>query len=359
MNGFHNEFVPLRSGGMEETMPYIDRSVIEQAKRTDLLTYLKEYEPDELVRLGNNTYTTKEHDSLKISNGRWFWWSQGVGGRSALDFLIKVRGMTFLDAVTQLGAFGSAPVSRPAERKNAEQAERRFALPKRLPSDEAAVAYLASRGVAACIIERCLKDGLVYASKRGSAKNVVFVGCDANAHPRYAALRGVSGDFKGEVSGSDKRFSFRLPADTPVGSVHVFEGAIDVLSYATLALRSGADYRVMNLLSLGGISQMDTRTDKDVGIPRALMQYFRDNFDTRHVYLHLDNDEPGTRAAAAIAASLKSRGLGVTIAPPPAGQDVNDYLMSRSQQHPLQTGSKTGNTGRTKTAAKRERPKER
>jgi hypothetical protein len=338
-------------------MPYIDPSVIEQVKRIDLLTYLKEYEPDELIRLGNGTYTIKEHDSLKISNGRWFWWSQGAGGRSALDFLIKVRGMMFLDAVTQLGAFGSVPMSRPAERKNAGQPERRFVLPSPMADNTAAVTYLASRGIAACVIERSLEDGLVYASKRGSATNVVFVGYDADAHPRYAALRGVSSDFKGEVSGSDKRFSFRLAAATPKGSVHVFEGAIDVLSYATLALQSGVDYRVMNLLSLGGISQIDARTDKDVGIPRALAQYFRDNFGTRHVYLHLDNDEPGTRAADATAASLRSRGLGVTIAPPPANKDVNEYLVSRNQQHPLQTSIKTGNTGRTKTTAKKEQPK--
>ncbi len=35
--------------------------------------------------------------SLKISNGKWIWWSRGIGGRSALDYLIKVKGYSFLE----------------------------------------------------------------------------------------------------------------------------------------------------------------------------------------------------------------------------------------------------------------------
>lgn len=41
----------------------------------------------------------KSHDSLKLSNGKWMWHSKGVGGRTALDFLIKVRGFSFIEAV--------------------------------------------------------------------------------------------------------------------------------------------------------------------------------------------------------------------------------------------------------------------
>ena len=70
-------------------MPYIAPEVITEAKRMDLLTYLREYEPGELVKFSSNTYTTRTHDSLKISNGKWMWWSRGIGGKSALDYLIK------------------------------------------------------------------------------------------------------------------------------------------------------------------------------------------------------------------------------------------------------------------------------
>lgn len=74
-------------------MPYIAPEVITEARRMDLLTYLRAYEPNELVRFSGNTYTTRTHDSLKISNGKWMWWSRGIRGNSALDYLVKVKGL--------------------------------------------------------------------------------------------------------------------------------------------------------------------------------------------------------------------------------------------------------------------------
>ena len=58
-------------------MPFIAPELIIQAKQMDLLTYLRNYEPYELVKFSGNTYCTRTHDSLKISNGKWIWWSRG------------------------------------------------------------------------------------------------------------------------------------------------------------------------------------------------------------------------------------------------------------------------------------------
>ncbi|MCM1103009.1 MAG: topoisomerase, partial [Clostridium sp.] len=75
-------------------MPYIAPEVVQEAKRMDLLTYLKNYEPFELVHFSGNTYTTKTHDSLKISNGKWMWWSRGIGGRQIrVVSYLKSRGI--------------------------------------------------------------------------------------------------------------------------------------------------------------------------------------------------------------------------------------------------------------------------
>lgn len=52
-------------------MGYVTPEQITQAKELDLLTYLRSYEPDNLVHFSGNTYCTREHDSLKISNGKW------------------------------------------------------------------------------------------------------------------------------------------------------------------------------------------------------------------------------------------------------------------------------------------------
>ena len=69
----------------ERHMPYYTEKQIEHARSIDLLTYLQTYEPTELIHVRGNTYCTREHDSLKISNGKWMWWSKGFGGNSALD----------------------------------------------------------------------------------------------------------------------------------------------------------------------------------------------------------------------------------------------------------------------------------
>ena len=49
-------------------MAYFTPEDIRQAKQLDLLTYLQIYEPDQLIKVSGDTYCTKEHDSLKISN---------------------------------------------------------------------------------------------------------------------------------------------------------------------------------------------------------------------------------------------------------------------------------------------------
>lgn len=50
-------------------MPFIPPETIQRARQVDLLTYLETCEPNELVHISGNHYCTREHDSLKISNG--------------------------------------------------------------------------------------------------------------------------------------------------------------------------------------------------------------------------------------------------------------------------------------------------
>ena len=50
-------------------MPNVSKEEIASAREMDLLSYLRAFEPDELVRFSGETYCTRTHDSLKISNG--------------------------------------------------------------------------------------------------------------------------------------------------------------------------------------------------------------------------------------------------------------------------------------------------
>ena len=80
-------------------MAYFTQDQIDRAKSIDLLTYLKNNNPDELVFDSRNSYKTRTHDSLKISNGLWYWFTREVGGKSAIDYLMKVKNYKFVEAV--------------------------------------------------------------------------------------------------------------------------------------------------------------------------------------------------------------------------------------------------------------------
>ena len=89
----------ISQGGKGIDVRYVTPEEIQRAREIDAFSYLQTYCPGELVKLGNGVYCTKTHDSLKLSHGKWFWWSQGFGGVSALDYLVKVEKADFVDAV--------------------------------------------------------------------------------------------------------------------------------------------------------------------------------------------------------------------------------------------------------------------
>lgn len=66
-------------------MPYVDAEAIEAARQIDLLNYLQAYEPGELVRVSGSTYCTREHDSLKIFNGKWHYSRPAGDGKDTDD----------------------------------------------------------------------------------------------------------------------------------------------------------------------------------------------------------------------------------------------------------------------------------
>ena len=99
-------------------MPYIDPKGVLEAKKMDLLTYLKNFEPHELVRLDKNNYTTRTHDSLKISNGKWMWLSRGIGGTTALNYLIEVKGYSFIEVVETITGKQVVVAPKPIKQDN-------------------------------------------------------------------------------------------------------------------------------------------------------------------------------------------------------------------------------------------------
>lgn len=159
-------------------MPYISPEVIEQARQIDLLTYLRRMEPDnvEQVKGTRNVYRTVDHDSLKISNGKWFWWSQGFGGYTALDYLIKVRNYSFMDAVEILTGKELAKWT-PPPKKEEKTEPKALRLPEKYQDSKRVMQYLFDRGIDYQIIQECIADGVIFESN-GRYHNAVFVGKD-------------------------------------------------------------------------------------------------------------------------------------------------------------------------------------
>lgn len=295
---------------------YYSKSDIAKARELDLLTYLLTYEQGELVKISSNVYSTRTHDSLKISNGMWMWWSRGVGGRNALEYLIKVQGLTLYEAVDRILSkdFSVSNISISSPKTEPKV----FELPERADNNDKIIAYLSQRGISKTVINYCIENGMLYQSK--GTNNVVLVGFDKNNKARYAALRGTTGRrFVGDVSGSDKAFSFRF-ANGDSDTLHVFEGAIDLLSYATFLEQQGFDFRSQNLVSLSGVSNGDMSK-----VPISLKSFFETHGGIKNINLHLDRDPAGRKAARSLT-NLLSPKYEVKSLFVPVGKDVNDYL---------------------------------
>lgn len=304
-------------------MPYIAPEVITEAKRMDLLTYLREYEPGELVKFSSNTYTTRTHDSLKISNGKWMWWSRGIGGKSALDYLIKVRGMDFVEAVQTI--MGNGSVSFPTCENIKCYENQPLLLPEKSPTTDVVFDYLFGRGIDYEIINYCLEQELIIESL--PYHNAVFIGYDENKEPKYAAYRATNQSrIMGDCTGSKKQYSFRLTAEN-TGEVHLFECAIDLLSYATLMKLEGKDWRQFNLVSLAGVYSPKQKIE-DSKVPVTLGRLLEKDKTIRRIVLHLDNDIAGRKATKALQTILSDK-YEVVDDPPQYGKDVNDFLCKR------------------------------
>ena len=303
-------------------MVYISPDIVQKIRQVDLLTYLQTYEPQELVHFSGNTYTTRTHDSLKISNGKWMWWSRGIGGRSALDYLIKVRGYSFMEAVEIIAGqmVISTPICAPKVEKSLK--EKSLLLPEVMVYPDQVYRYLQNRGIAEEVIEYCIDNKHIFESV--NYHNAIFVGYDRAGKMRYAAMRGTRSSFLGDATGSDKRYSFKIEANSFCDRVHLFESAIDLLSYATMEQMAGRNWRCEHLLSLAGVYQ-PAKDIENSKVPVAVSKFLEEHPAVSGIVAHLDNDLAGRRATEAICMALANR-VNWIDSPPKFGKDYNDML---------------------------------
>ena len=271
-------------------MAFYTEEQIKAARSIDLLTYLQTYEPTELIHVRGDTYCTREHDSLKISNGKWMWWSRGFGGTSALDYLVKVKGMQFTDAMKILidNSEDFQNVTPKICSKDNRNAERKLLLPEKSETNREVIKYLTGRGIDRDLIDACIHRGVLFESL--PYHNCVFVGFDEHGIAKYASYRSTNElRLMGEAAGSDKRYSFRTNADGR--NLHVFESAIDLLSYMTVIHEQTGRWIADPMISLGGVYAPGS--DKTIcKLPVALENMLQNHPEVETISLHLDNDLP-------------------------------------------------------------------
>ena len=276
---------------------------IDRANAVNLEDFLRA-QGETLVRSGKE-YRWKTHDSLTVCGNKWFRHSQSKGGYP-VDFVMEFYGKSFPEAVQLLtGEPGEAqPEADPAPSPA-------FRLPLRNVTNANILNYLTQeRKLSPSLVNFFIAAGDIY--EDAAHHNVVFVGRDADGHPRYASCRGIYEKFRQDVAGAEKSFGFAHRGTDK--QLMVFEAPIDLLSFIELFPKNWQQH---NYLSLGGVSA------------KALQQFLSERPDMERVFLCLDADKAGEDACKRLAALLPDT-VSVTRIQP-TRKDWNEVLVHRAE----------------------------
>ena len=186
-----------------------------------------------------------------------------------------------------------------------------FRLPLRNVTNANILNYLTQeRKLSPSLVNFFIAAGDIY--EDSSHHNVVFVGRDADGHPRYASSRGIQEKFRQDVAGAEKAFGFAHRGTDK--QLLVFEAPIDLLSFIELFPKNWQQH---NYLSLGGVSG------------KALRQFLSERPDVERVFLCLDADKAGEDACKRLAALLPDT-VSVTRIQP-SMKDWNEVLVHRAE----------------------------
>lgn len=276
---------------------------IDKANAVDLEKFLRA-QGETLVRSGKE-YRWKAHDSLTVCGNKWFRHSQSKGGLP-VDFVMEFYGKSFPEAVQMLtGEPGEVqPEADPAPSPA-------FRLPLRNVTNANILNYLTQeRKLSPSLVNFFIAAGDIY--EDAAHHNVVFVGRDADVHPRYASSRGINEKFRQDAAGAEKAFGFAHRGTDK--QLLVFEAPIDLLSFIELFPKNWQQH---NYLSLGGVSG------------KALRQFLSERPDVERVFLCLDADKAGEDACKRLAALLPDT-VSVTRIQP-SMKDWNEVLVHRAE----------------------------
>ncbi len=283
----------------------------QQARQTDLCELLQR-QGEKLKRSGKEYEWRDGSQKVTIRGNLWFHQYERVGG-DAIDFVRRYMNMSYPEAMEYLLGnigMGILNTSPPVTKE-----QKPFALPPKNDNNRRAYAYLLSRrGIDREVLNTFFNAGLIYESK--DYHNAVFVGNDPQGVAVHAHKRGTGyeSSYKGNVTGSDPRYSFHWHGNSE--SLYLFEAPIDMLSFISLH-KDG--WRNHSYAACCGVSD------------QVLFQLLKDNTNLKNVFLCLDNDEAGQAANKRITDKLRNNGIEPTVLIP-RNKDWNEDVSFPEQE---------------------------
>lgn len=270
-------------------------------------------------------YSLKEHDSVIIDPFKNCYWQNSVPGSgssigqggSIFDFAMNLLGMSFSDCIRYFSNqvdFKSSNF-KPIKKEEHHQ-KNNIELPLKSNDNRNIFAYLVKTR---CIDKKVVRDfinrKLLY---QDTNNNCVFVGYENNK-PVFATRRGTNTEkkFFGDVSGSDYSKCFFI--DNKSNYLCITESVIDAMSIITLSHDNRCDY-----LALGGVGKW-----KSIDTYLKSKNYLK-------VFIALDNDEPGEKAANIIKDYLNDNypNIDAVMSLPSKdyGKDWNEFLVNKRKE---------------------------
>lgn len=180
-------------------MAHLEEDIIERAKNTDMIALLESEEGFSFKSTyGEREFKCIEHNSLVVNGNRrrWYWNSRQVGGNNAIDYLVKIRGMNFRDAVLHLvgdreqtaytpirkAVTENVSVSKPVRFVLLEQAH----FPDGRRNYSNIIAYLnKGRGIDMNIINTLIASGQIYQGVQYNGLHIVGYNDEGMAFYRF------------------------------------------------------------------------------------------------------------------------------------------------------------------------------
>lgn len=180
-------------------MAHLEEDIIERAKNTDMIALLESEEGFSFKSTyGEREFKCIEHNSLVVNGNRrrWYWNSRQVGGNNAIDYLVKIRGMNFRDAVLHLVGDREQTAYTPIRKAVTENVSVskpvRFVLPEQAHFPDGRrnysniITYLnKGRGIDMNIINTLIASGQIYQGVQYNGLHIVGYNDEGMAFYRF------------------------------------------------------------------------------------------------------------------------------------------------------------------------------